>query len=337
MGWGAEVRRAAAVVVALAGLALLGTGPGPVPPPAGAPPSPSPAPPPNGPRVIALGTAQDGGFPHAACSCARCLDARLHPARARRIASLAVVDAAGRAFLIDATPDLRAQLDTLARLRSRPTGGVDRAPLDGVLLTHAHVGHYLGLAFFGLEAVHTRSLPVFVTPRLAGFLRANGPWSQLVSLGNVTLREVEPGRPFELSPGLTVTALRVPHRDEFSDTVAFVLRGPRRSLLYMPDTDAWSAWERPLTEVLAGVDVALLDATFHSADELPDRDVSRIRHPLMTATMALLEPLVRARRLRVVFTHFNHSNPVLDPGGRTRRAVEARGFEVLDDGDAFEL
>lgn len=290
------------------------------------------------PRVIALGTAQDGGFPHAACSCPRCRDARRHPARARQGASLALLlPRSGRAYLIDATPDVRVQLERLRVLRGRPQGRVDRAPLDGVLLTHAHVGHYLGLAFFGLEAIATRDLPLFASPRLAAFLRANGPWSQLLRLGNLAAREIEVGRPFELGDGVSATALRVPHRDEYSDTLAFLLRGPRRTLLYVPDTDAWSSWSPPLTHVLKGVDVALLDGTFYSPDELPDRDPSRVRHPLMTTSMDLLQPLLRGGRLRVGFTHFNHTNPVLDRDGRLRRALEARGFELVDDGDAFEL
>ncbi len=330
-GWGADVRRRCRATAALLGAALI------VALPLGAREK-RPARAPGAPRVIVLGTAQDGGFPHAACSCTRCRDARARPARARRIASLALhVPRSGHTYLLDATPDVREQLERLRPLRAGPQGRVDRAPLHGVLLTHAHIGHYLGLAFFGLEAIHTRDLPLFVSPRLAAYLRANGPWGQLVRLGNVALREIEVGRPFELEDGLSVTALQVPHRDEFSDTLAFVLRGPRRALLYVPDTDAWSAWSTPLTQVLEGVDVALLDATFYSPDELPERDVSRVRHPLMTTTMDLLQPLVRARKLRVGFTHFNHSNPVLDGDGRVRRAVEARGFEILDDGDEFEL
>jgi pyrroloquinoline quinone biosynthesis protein B len=107
----------------------------------------------------------------------------------------------------------------------------------------------------------------------------------------------------------------------------------------VPDTDSWAAWPRPLLDVLAEekVDIALLDATFYSPDELPDRDVTRIRHPLITQSMDLLEPLVKAGKLRVFFTHLNHSNPALDPDGPARRAIEARGFRVLEGGEAFDL
>jgi pyrroloquinoline quinone biosynthesis protein B len=70
---------------------------------------------------------------------------------------------------------------------------------------------------------------------------------------------------------------------------------------------------------------------------LPDRDVTKIKHPLVTQSMDLLEPLVKAGGLRVYFTHLNHSNPALDENGAARKAIEARGFRVLDEADAFGL
>lgn len=300
--------------------------------------SPPPRPPDLAPRVVVLGTVQDGGLPQAGCTCAQCAAARRDPARRRHVASLAlVVPATGHTWLIDATPDLAAQIDRIHAWRSHPEGRPDRRPVDGVLLTHAHVGHYLGLALFGFEAVDTRDLPVYGSPRMAAFLRGNGPWSQLVARRNVELREFRPGEPFALDAGVTVTPIAVPHRDEFTDTMAFLFRGPRRALLYVPDTDAWASWPRPLPEVLRGVDVALLDGTFASRDELPDRDVAKIKHPLIVDTMDLLAPLVRAGGLRVLFTHLNHSNPALDPASPARRAIEARGFRVLAEGDELAL
>ena len=107
----------------------------------------------------------------------------------------------------------------------------------------------------------------------------------------------------------------------------------------MPDTDSWRAWPRPLPEVLAafGVDLALLDGTFYSLDELPGRPVSSIGHPLITESMDLLEPLVKAGKLAVAFTHLNHSNPALEPESAARKAIEARGFRVLAEGEAIGL
>jgi pyrroloquinoline quinone biosynthesis protein B len=216
---------------------------------------------------------------------------------------------------------------------------VDRAPVDGVLLTHAHIGHYLGLAHLGFESLNTRNIPVWASPRMAAYLRANGPWSQLVRLENIALREFQPGQPFDLEAGISIKPIQVPHRDEYSDTMAFVIRGPQKTLLYVPDTDSWKAWPKPLTDVLRDekVDIALLDGTFYSPDELPDRDVTKIKHPLITATMDLLEPLVKAGKVRVWFTHLNHSNPAFEKDGAARRAIEARGFRVVEEGEVVGL
>ncbi|MGH9362905.1 MAG: MBL fold metallo-hydrolase, partial [Thermoanaerobaculia bacterium] len=271
--------------------------------------------------------------------CIRCERARREPGFRRRVASLAVhLPASDRVYLLDATPDLGEQLEEVARLRGRvPTGRVDRTPVDGVFLTHAHIGHYLGLAFFGFETVHTRRLPVWASPRMSDFLRGSGPWSQLVKLENVELRALWAGEAVALGDGVTVTPLQVPHRDEYSDTLGFLIRGPRRTVLYVPDTDSWRAWARPLPELLAGVDEAVLDGTFYSLDELPGRDVAAIGHPLITETMELLGPLVEAGRLRVAFTHLNHSNPALQPESPARRALEGRGFRVLAEGEEIGL
>ncbi|HVR97041.1 MAG TPA: MBL fold metallo-hydrolase [Thermoanaerobaculia bacterium] len=293
-----------------------------------------------GPRVVALGTVQDGGMPQTGCDCVRCAAARKEPSLARHVASLAIhVPETGRVYLVDATPDLPSQIEEIHALRGHPEGKTDRKPVDGVLLTHAHIGHYLGLAHFGFESLNAKDLPVHVSPRMAEYLRGNGPWSQLVRLGNIALREFRPGTRFDLEPGLSVTPIQVPHRDELSDTMAFVFRGPKRVLLYLPDTDSWRAWPRPLLETLEAekVDIALLDATFYSPDELPDRDVTKIKHPLITESMDLLEPLVASGKLRVYFTHLNHSNPALDKGGAARKAIEARGFRVLEEGEDLGL
>jgi pyrroloquinoline quinone biosynthesis protein B len=300
----------------------------------GDPPSPP------GPRIVVLGTVQDGGMPQTGCDCSHCATARKNPALARRVASLAIhVPKTNHVYLVDATPDISSQIEEIHGFRPHPEGKTDRHPVDGVLLTHAHIGHYLGLAHFGFESLSTKDIPAYVSPRMAGYLKGNGPWSQLVTLGNISLWEFKPGAPFELEEGVSITPIQVPHRDEFSDTMAFVIRGPRKALLYVPDTDSWRTWPRPLPEVLSeqGIDIALLDATFYSPDELPDRDVTKIKHPLIIQSMDLLEPLVKAGRLQVYFTHMNHSNPALDHDGPARKAIEARGFRVLDEGEEFGL
>jgi pyrroloquinoline quinone biosynthesis protein B len=239
--------------------------------------------------------------------------------------------------LVDATPDLREQIDFLPAVGTHVQGRVDRAPVDGILLTHAHAGHYLGLAFFGFEAVHTSNLPVHATPRMAAFLRVNAPWSRLISRREIELREAPPGLTFDLDAGVRVTPFAVPHRDEDSDTVGFKIEGPHHVIVYVPDTDTWVTWSTAARQVLAECDTALVDGTFFAADELPGRDISTIGHPLMVATMDLLGDDVRSGRIRVLFTHLNHSNHALDPEGPERLAIRGRGFAVAEDGQRLQL
>jgi pyrroloquinoline quinone biosynthesis protein B len=283
-------------------------------------------------HAVVLGIAQDGGVPHIGCREEPCLSARRDPARRERVACLGLVDGrAGARFLVDATPDLASQIDSLNAGRAVP----DRArPVDGILLTHAHIGHYSGLMYLGREALGARGVPVYATARMARFLRENGPWSQLVSLGNVELREILPGRELELTPDLKVTPLGVPHREEFSDTVAFRVRGPARSILYVPDVDKWERWERSLADEVAGVEVALLDGTFEDLRELPGRRLSEVPHPLVEETLA---QLAEARlRSRVLFVHLNHTNRLLRDEA-ARRALAGRGARMARDGEMLPL
>jgi len=326
--------RAAFVVLALvsAGCDSQRGAPADIPPPARTGDSPA------GPIVRVLGSVQDGGFPHAGCYRECCERARRDPAQRRLVASLGVViPASGDRFLIDATPDLRPQLDALRGDGADAAGRSRRKPIDGLLLTHAHIGHYLGLAFFGFEAMHTERVPVYCTPELAEFLASNAPWDQLVRLDEIALQEISDNQTVRLHDSLSVTMVPVPHRDEYADTVGFVLRGPERSLLYVPDTDSWEAWDPPLTELLDGIDIAILDGTFFSPGELPGRDMASIGHPLIERSLELLGPMVESGKLKVYFTHLNHSNPALDPNSEALATIRDRGFDVVREGQEFPL
>lgn len=221
--------------------------------------------------------------------------------------------------------------------QGHPRGGVDRAPVDGVFLTHVHIGHVLGLAFFGFEAIHSDKLQVFATERTGAFLRENGPWRRMVLRNEIEVRTIVAGTPSDLGGGVSVTPFTVPHRDEDSDTVGFRIAGPRHAVVYVPDTDRWSTWSPPLTEILRDGDTALLDGTFFSEAELPGRPASSIGHPLVGATIDLLADRVAAGGLSVAFTHLNHSNPLSDLEDGPVRDVRRQGFDVLREGSRFPL
>jgi pyrroloquinoline quinone biosynthesis protein B len=168
---------------------------------------------------------------------------------------------------------------------------------------------------------------------MARFLRENAPWSQLVALGNVELRELEPERELALTGSLRVIARRVPHRDELSDTVGFVVKGPQRSLLYVPDIDKWERWDRSLEDEVTNVDLAFLDGTFSNADEVQGRRLAEIPHPLVSETMARLRTRAPLGK-RVLFIHLNHTNPLIWDEGRRR---ELSAFRVAKDGEEHLL
>jgi pyrroloquinoline quinone biosynthesis protein B len=255
-------------------------------------------------ETILLGTAQDAGVPQAGCYCPNCQRARDDPTQRHFVACLGLLDhAAGQSWLIDATPDFREQLHTLHQF-------APDCPLAGIILTHAHIGHYAGLIHLGQEVMNTRDMPVYATLRLADFLRENEPWSQLVTLGHIQFHLLTPGVETALSADLHILPLLVPHRGRLSNTVAFVVRGSRQQLFYCPDIDSWDAWDHDLPAFVAEMDVALLDGTFFGSDELPGRDLTRIPHPFIQDTAARLAGVTAEVRL----IHLNHSNPLLAAG-----------------------
>ena len=263
--------------------------------------------------LTVLGIAQDGGVPHLGCQRDFCADVRAGRRPAEKVASLGVVHRpSGRAYLFDATPDMPAQLDAL-------TGGA--AP-DGIFLTHGHIGHYTGLMFLGREVLAADGVPVFGTRRMADYLTANGPWSLLVAERHVALRVVTPDEPVNLDHGLRVTPFTVPHRDEFTDTVGYRIDGPRASALFIPDVDRWDRWERDIRTLVDDVDLAFLDGTFSSADEISGRSFEAIRHPLIPDTRRLLA----GTAAEVWFIHLNHTNPAL--AGAPDVAREGMTFEL---------
>jgi pyrroloquinoline quinone biosynthesis protein B len=288
-----------------------------------------------GPRLRILGIAQDGGLPHAACDCEHCNAARRDPARASPVASVAAI-AWGTVWIVDATPDLPRQLDMLADVRTVSPGQVDRSPLSGILLTHAHMGHYLGLAHLGYEAIGTTTTPVHASASMVEFLSHNAPWDQLVRLRQLEVEIAKPGQIIELGQGLRAEPLLVPHRPDYTDTFGWYLSGPNKRVLYIPDTNPWAKWTTYLDDVFANVDLLLIDGTFYSDDELPGRDVAEIGHPLMTDSMDRLERYLGAG-LQVWFIHLNHSNPTLDADSSERRELESRGFAIAQVGREFAL
>lgn len=280
--------------------------------------------------ITILGIAQDGGYPQAGCQEEHCQRHWRGEEAKRHVVSLGLTDqVSGQNWLFEATPDFTAQLQQLQQVSGTTN-------LSGIFLTHAHMGHYAGLLQLGREAMGAKGMPVYVMPRMKEFLETNAPWSQLVTLGNIKLILMEQDKPIQLTPTLRVIPLKVPHRDEFSETVGFRVETSEKSLLFIPDIDKWPLWKKDIRAEVARVDVALLDATFYQEGELPTRNMSEIPHPFVAETMALFSLLPAAEKRKIKFIHFNHTNPLILEGPE-RNSVKNLGFDVATEGERILL
>lgn len=284
--------------------------------------------------LIILGTIQDAGSPHIACTKECCRELFNHPDKHRQVVSLGLIDNQhSKKYLFEATPDISTQMKSLVRddIQNR------NELVDGIFLTHAHMGHYTGLMYLGKEAIDVKGVPVFVMPTMKKFLETNGPWNQLVSDKNVALIQLENEQPISLTPTLLVAPFRVPHRDEYSETVGYTIKGPNKTALFIPDIDKWEKWNKNIIEEIKKVDYAFLDATFYSGTELPNRDISKIPHPFIIESLERFSELEATEKSKIIFIHFNHTNPLLDLTSTEAKDVLSKGFKIGRIYDEYEL
>ena len=288
---------------------------------------------PDDPFLVVLGTIQDAGSPQIGCNAACCRDLFANPDPDRMRTSLGLIDPnSGRSYLFEATPDIGNQLHLLQKYSKL------RSPLpDGIFLTHAHIGHYSGLQFLGKEAINATETPVYGMPRMIQFLSENGPWEQLVTNKNIELQPIMADSTLVLSEDIAVTPLLVPHRDEYSETVGYLISGPQRTALFIPDIDKWDRWERSIVDLIKEVDIAFLDATFYHGEEIQIRDISQIPHPFIEESMELFQDLSTEDRSKINFIHFNHTNPVLNLNSIQHQTVLQNGFSIAGLNDATSL
>ncbi len=198
------------------------------------------------------------------------------------------------------------------------------------------MGHYTGLTFLGREVMNTYQVPLFVQLRMAEFLSTNGPWKQLIDVGNVILKLPTSTNTWELNDRIKVEAVHVPHRDEYSETVGFVVRGPSRSIMWLPDIDSWSEWDHSLEAMLERVDRAWLDGTFWADGELA-RDMTAIPHPRISETMMRRQAQPERLRSKVRFVHLNHTNPAIFPDSDHAKKLQHHAMDIAAEGEIFSL
>lgn len=279
--------------------------------------------------LTVLGTVQDAGSPQMACQKSCCANLSEAEMSRRKVCSLALTIDNNSAYLFDASPAIAHQFYSLQKQ------GVSE--LGGIFLTHAHIGHYAGLLQLGREAWNSKQLPVFAMPRMAAFLQDNAPWEQLLRLDNIKINPLADQSPVAIEGGVRVTPIVVPHRDEYSETVAYWIQGPRKSALYLPDIDKWERWKTPIEEWIKKVDYAFLDATFYDGNELPNRSIAAIPHPFVVESVKRFQKLTASEKEKIYFIHLNHTNPLLNRTSKAYQQLSEKGFKVAEKGLQLSL
>jgi len=282
--------------------------------------------------ITILGTAQDAGYPQINCEKECCKVFYEGKEGNKLVSSLGVIDlVANKKYIFDATPDIVKQTQILKDKH------IDNETIiDGVFLTHAHIGHYTGLMYLGREAMGAKKVPVYAMPKMKQFLEQNAPWSQLVSLKNIELRKLVEDSTITIYNKLKVTPFLVPHRDEFSETVGYKIEGENKSALFIPDINKWQLWKKSIVEEVKKVDYAFLDATFFKAGEIP-RPMEEVPHPFIIETVKLFENEEEIVKKKVNFIHFNHTNPALLKSHYLKDSIQNLGYKFARRGQIFSL
>ena len=273
-----------------------------------------------------LGVVQDGGMPHLGNNETCCENIK----QDKYVTSLMLMNNENNeSFLFDASPDINKQLNFM--------GDRIKKDLKGIFLTHAHIGHYTGLMYFGREALNSKLVNVYAMPRMKKFLEENGPWSQLVSLQNISIIELSNESKISIDSNVIVQPVEVPHRAEFSETVGYKIYGPNKTALFIPDIDKWYLWEKSIIDEIKQVDYAIIDATFYDSKEVNYRDISEIPHPFVTESMDLFDSIDIKEKNKIYFIHLNHTNPLINKDSDQYKLVRSKGYNVAEEGMKLNL
>lgn len=282
-------------------------------------------------KLMVLGTAQDAGAPQINCK-KKCCKNLWENNISENVVSLGIIDIKNKKhYLFEATPNITQQWQLISNAAKRDS------KMSGIFLTHAHMGHYSGLLSLGKEALNSNSIPVYTLPRFANFLETNGPWKQLISEKNILLKTIKAAVPNYLSEQLKITALIVPHRDEYSETAAYIIQGPNKNALFIPDIDKWERWSKQIESLITSVDYAFIDATFYDQNELKNRNIYEIPHPFVIESIDQLNSLSLKDKNKVYFIHMNHTNPLLDLKSKATKNVISKGYNIARTGMIIDL
>jgi len=171
-------------------------------------------------------------------------------------------------------------------------------------------------------------------PKMYEFLHSNAPWDLLIKLNNITLHQINADVPIQLNSRIIITPILVPHREEYTETVGYTIKGPNKSVLYIPDIDKWKDlddWGIKIENLIAKVDVAFLDGTFYQNGEIAGRSMYDIPHPFIEESLQRFGTLPTKEKEKIFFIHFNHTNPVLHDNVQTINKIKKAGFQLAEE------
>lgn len=308
-------------------------------------------------RIRVLGSAAGGGFPQWNCGCPNCEGVRAGSIRAvaRRQESVAISADGQTWFLLNASPEIREQIESFSALWPRARR---HSPIGGIVLTNGDLDHGLGL----LSLRESHPLTLYATGAVRrGFTEGNVLYRTLQRFdGQVTWRQLALGTPIPLGDdagegALTLTPFPVPGKRPIhlegpgsgppseEDNVGLLIRaaGPAgsRTLAYVP---AAASWTETLDRMLAEADAVFFDGTFWSSAEMSTTGVGTKRaedmaHLPVGGPAGGLARLAALRAPRRVLIHLNNTNPLLREDSPERAQTDAAGVEVAVDGMEIAL
>ena len=311
-------------------------------------------------HVKILGSAAGGGFPQWKCACANCRSLRAGSFRGkpRTQAQVAISADSAHWFLLGASPDLRAQIESTPELHPRTPGGVTRnSRIGGVVLLNADIDHVLGLLLMRelqpLNAYATLSVRRILTEDNSMFammqrLDHQLTWNQITS-GDTFSPFTPPGedsglrcRAFFLGrhyPAYVSTRRQADLIRHEASSGLIVESSTGKRLAYMP---AVPQIDDALLKEAGAADVLLFDGTFWSDDELirvrgSGQTAQEMGHVPVSSPNGSIAQLAHLRCPRKIYVHINNTNPMLDEASPENRQVREAGWEIAEDGWQFEL
>ncbi len=299
-------------------------------------------------RIRVLGSAAGGGFPQWNCGCPNCAGVRRGTIRARaRTQECVAVSAGGSEWiLLNASPEVRAQIESFAELHPR---GPRHSPIAGIVLTSGDLDHCLGL----LSLRESQPIAVYATEAVRrGFTERNVLYRTLERFPEqVTWRPLALGKEASLSAGLTVEAVAAPGKLPIhlegtgapggEENVGLRIRevGSGRVLAYFSGSGGVTAGMRG---ALDGADCVFFDGTFWSSTELRDlglgaKRAEEMAHLPIGGPGGSLAALSGVRAKRRIFIHLNNTNPVLREDSAEAAEAAAAGWEIAADGMEVSL